>query len=125
MKRDMELIRKILLQAEETDEEALVSTWFRVSGYDDAIVASHIELLQEAGLVKASVVESGQAGAALARIFRLTWSGHDFLDSARNQTLWKKALNLVKDKLGTASFEVLKFVLVQEAKEILAFHQGG
>jgi hypothetical protein len=124
VKRDMELIRKILIQAEETDEETLATTWFGVEGYENAIVAAHVELLKEAGLVDAMIPGSDQAGPQLARIFRLTWSGHDFLDSARNQTVWKKAMSLIKDKVGTASFDLVKLVLLQLAKEHLGFLKG-
>jgi hypothetical protein len=47
----------------------------------------------------------------------LTWEGHDFLDAARSETIWKKVMNKVKDSTGTVAFEVLKALLIAASKE--------
>jgi len=49
----------------------------------------------------------------------LTWEGHNFLDAAREESRWKKAMTVIKDKAGTVSFEIVKQVLVSMAKEQL------
>ena len=49
MKRDVDLIRQIILQAEQANEKINVGAKFKVKGYDDILVAKHIELLVEAG----------------------------------------------------------------------------
>jgi hypothetical protein len=84
MKRDMDLIRNILLQTEAGQP---------IVGEKTAVVY-HIALLKEAGFVEA-VIRNGPLGMpSEAVIRRLTWAGHDFLDAMRDETIWKKA----KDK---------------------------
>ncbi len=69
MKRDLELIRKILLKTEAGGEH-LES--IRLDGYEDGLVRYHVWLLENVGYVN-------------ARANRLTWAGCDYLDSIRNQ----------------------------------------
>jgi hypothetical protein len=49
----------------------------------------------------------------------LTWQGHEFLDTTKNDKIWKKALSFIGNKIASVSFEVLKGVLVQYAKDAL------
>ena len=49
-------------------------------------------------------------------IHRLTWAGHEFLDAARDETRYRKAVRRVVDCTGGLIFEVLKALLVEEAK---------
>jgi Hypothetical protein (DUF2513) len=53
MKRDMDLVRQILLQVQAKDEEELGQKPLEIDGYDLATVARHVEIMQEAGLVDA------------------------------------------------------------------------
>lgn len=43
----------------------------------------------------------------------VTWAGHEFLDTARNETVWTRTKELVKEKGGSASFEVVKALATQ------------
>jgi hypothetical protein len=38
-------------------------------------------------------------------VSRLTWEGHEFLDAARDEKRWKKAMSTVKEKGGTITIE--------------------
>jgi len=38
----------------------------------------------------------------------LTWEGHDFIQAAGKEVIWKKAFEIVKEKGGAITFEVLK-----------------
>jgi hypothetical protein len=96
MKRDMDLIRELLLKLEALpvrtvdvvyiDPEAMT-----IDGYDTHQIDYHLQLLEQARLVYAGGFESGMsAGPGIA--FRcLSWSGHDFLDSVRSPDVWDKA----------------------------------
>jgi len=53
MKRDFDLIRKILLTME-AHEHGFLRDELRIDGYNDEQIAFHMYLLGEAGLVKAS-----------------------------------------------------------------------
>jgi hypothetical protein len=49
----------------------------------------------------------------------LTWHGHEFADNARNDQTWKKAIQVVGEKLGSASFEAVSSLLAQLVKQAL------
>ena len=119
MQRDMDLKRQIMLQVEQIKDEMNIGTKFRLEGYDHILVAKHIELLDEAGLLKAHFTRTDTGGVVDAYVERLTWSGHEFLDAARNETVWKKTKATVKEKVGTVSFEVLKTLLINISKSLL------
>jgi acetylornithine/succinyldiaminopimelate/putrescine aminotransferase len=53
---------------------------------------------------------------------RLTWSGHEFLDAARNDTNWQKISKKIRGEGLTIGFELLKTVLVETAKDQLKTH---
>ena len=87
MKRDMDIIRTILLAARETDEPLA-----GVPGVDPIVFAQHVQLLEEAGLVMAAIMpKESKQPAQKAVLFRLTWDGHDFADSVADNAIWKKA----------------------------------
>jgi hypothetical protein len=119
LKRDVDLIRQIILQAEQANEKINVGAKFKVKGYDDILVAKHIELLVEAGLLKARFTRTDTDGVVRAYVERLTWDGHEFLDAARNESVWNKAKVIIKEKVGTVSFEVLKTLLIKISKSLL------
>lgn len=107
MKRDMDLIRTILLEAEATAAEQAV---VRIDGYDDSNYAYNVWLMEQAGLVEAAVVRASGHIPIKAHVFSLTWAGHDFLDAVRNDSIWAKTKARVAETAGSASFDVLKAV---------------
>jgi uncharacterized protein DUF2513 len=117
MKRDMDLIRQILLriETEGTDDKRL---FLKIEGYSEGEISYHVKLLAEAGLIRAMDMERGVLGSIWWPI-SLTWNGHDFLDAARDDTNWNKAKSLVGAKVASASFEVFKAVLSELAKSAL------
>ncbi|MDB5971361.1 MAG: Uncharacterized protein JWQ90_3811 [Hydrocarboniphaga sp.] len=118
MKRDMDLARQILL-AIEGQEDADGSSWFALEfeGVSDKSVSHHIRLLHEAGLLDA-IDLSTMAGPEW-RPKSLTWAGHEFLDAARDETLWNKAKALVISKTGSLGFEALKIALIEGVKAVM------
>lgn len=52
-------------------------------------------------------------------IDEITWKGHEFIDAARNDTIWKKTTNYVKTKGEGITVEILKQLLIQFAKNML------
>lgn len=119
MKRDMDLVRKILLAVEDSDEEDLRNRWLEVDGFDRIMVARHVEIMAEANLVDALVARADNSPAQAARVYKLTWAGYDFLDAIRNESTWSKTKQFVKEKLGSASFEIVKAVAVKIAHDQL------
>lgn len=85
MKRDMDVIREIVLAVSEASDPIS-----RLEGISDDAFAFHAQLLEEAGLIEAAIHPKGKRIAEDALIWRLTWAGSDFADSIRSPEVWDK-----------------------------------
>jgi hypothetical protein len=113
MKRDMELVRKILLKTEALEFEG-------GEPYERYCARTHneayqIALMKDAGLVDADIDTIGGIPAE-ATIIRLTWAGHDFLDSSRDSKIWKMAVEHIIKPGASWTFSILVEWLKQEAR---------
>jgi hypothetical protein len=107
MKRDMDTVRRILLAVE--DASAPVE---QLDDCDDAVFSYHVAILIESGLVRGDVSDYGDTLQPFGgSIFRLTWSGHEFLDAARNESVWQNTTATVRSKGLSLTFDVLKELL--------------
>ncbi len=110
MKRDIELIRMVMLAAEKTkDPFDLIDP--KIEGRSETEISYHIALLDDAGLLH------GQDRTAIG-VFRwsagtLTWAGHEFVESVRDDAVWKEALAITARSGGGTGFELLKKALMQ------------
>lgn len=111
MKRDMDLVRLILLEIEHSSDGAQLQMNFDIPDYTPEIVSYHLMILHDAGLIEASDLSTMGRGLFWCPK-RLTWSGHEFLDAARNDSIWKKA----KEKASGMNFELLKELLLNLAR---------
>ncbi len=119
MKRDMDLARAILLAVEEKggpDGGSEIDIGFPEKTPEE--VSYHVQLLHEAGLLQATDYSS--IGDYDWMPERLTWEGHEFLDAARNETLWNRAKSITLEKTGGLGFESVKFALIQMIKGLLS-----
>lgn len=114
MKRDLDLIRKILLQIE---SDLYISD---IKEYPEKQIAYHVALLEDAKLVTEEIYISLYVPNSELMGIRITWAGHEFLDASRSASIWEKAKMIAIEKVGTLSFEVLKSLLTQLAKEAVA-----
>ena len=113
MKRDMDLVRLILLEIEQSSEDPRSQIRLQCSGYDSAEVSYHVMILHEAGLIEAYHLSTMANSIWYPK--RLTWSGHEFLDAARNDSIWNKA----KEKAKSMNFELLKELLLAMTRQQL------
>ncbi len=111
MKRDMELIRKILLKLSD-HEHGFATQEFKIDGFTDEQVGYHCMLLDEAGLIKARDDTRLSSSSPCSEPERLTWEGHEFIENARDENIWGQAKAAV-DKIGDVSFSVWGSVLSQ------------
>ncbi|MEZ4411839.1 MAG: DUF2513 domain-containing protein [Gemmatimonadales bacterium] len=116
MKLDLDLVRSILMEVEDTPANQAAGK-ITIADVDEATVLEHLELLKDRGLIDARLVRSGMGGDRIlaANVERLTWEGHDWLAAARNDTVWRKTMKLIKEKGGGVAFELIKPILVQVA----------
>lgn len=110
MRRDVDLARTMLF-AIEKDKRATGHGFMclNIDGYSKEEASYHVNLLYEARLIDAIDLSSLTSYRWEPR--KLTWQGHEFLDSARNDNLWGKAKEKL-EKTENFSFQVLQNLLI-------------
>lgn len=117
MKRDMDLARKILLAIEDAPYQGKAGFSVpQVDGYTSEEIDYNVLQLKDAGFIEAHSKTRIDRTVVLT-IERLTWGGHEFLDAARDQKTWNQAKSVISEKGGSLTFDVLKAVLSQLARQ--------
>src|SRR5690554_6297178 len=101
----MDLVRKLLtmIESQNDNNTELVIP----EELDRDMVAHHLELMGQAGLVKNKITYADDIPYWI--FTNLTWNGHELLDSIRNESVWAKMKEGIKEKgleLGSVPFEV-------------------
>jgi Hypothetical protein (DUF2513) len=114
MKRDMDLIREILLEMENLPSYEM---WQSASllGYDEKDVVAHVQLAEDAGLLIASY-----CSGPTATVQRITNEGFDFLESSKQKTLWERAKGQVISNGLPMTIATLKAVLQKLISDAIA-----
>lgn len=120
MKRDWDTIREILVKVESC---TLPTDNVSLSDFEDfraAEISYHVGLLIEAGLINGQMYSS--LGPSIKDFYakRLTWSGHEFLDSIRKNNIWEKTKDYFAQKGIEMSFEAVKSVALKITGAIIA-----
>jgi len=97
MKRDIEFIRQALFDIEENAPplefyqilESMVN-----KGYEKSFSFAQLELMESAGLFGLTTKDFGECFAVIG----LSNRGYDFLESIRNDVVWKKTKNEIEEK---------------------------
>lgn len=105
MKRNMDLVREILLSAEAL-EHGYVNDAPKIDGYTEDQVGHHVYLMEQAGLVEAADSSSLESDSPIALLISVTWQGHDFLDSVRDPEIWKQTKDIA-ERAGGYSIALL------------------
>ena len=119
MKRDMDLVRTILLIAENHEQEYLEQTdvrcgldrQFPEEKWTDEQLVAHVGMMQEARLVEARFLRFTDARDTFA-FLRLTQEGQEFIAAARDSKVWET----IKSKGGEASLAIFKLLAVEAVK---------
>jgi hypothetical protein len=98
----------VMLAAENTkDPYELVDP--KIEGHSETEISYHIALLDDAGLLHGT--DRSAIGVFRWSAGALTWEGHEFVESARDEKAWKEAL-AIAEKAGTGTvFELVKKAL--------------
>ncbi len=119
MKRDMELIRELMLAIESRNDTEYWAEDLEVSGDRDIVeIKGHLQLLVDAGFIKATVNHDNGSGSPYILIDRMLHNGHEFIDNARNEPAWKGAMKQVQEKGGSISIAILTQILIAETKRL-------
>jgi hypothetical protein len=116
MKRDMELIRRILKRLEAGEE-------IDFGDHQEERANYHLLILMDAGFVDADLVYKYYSTVGNSFRFgpnkRLTMKGHDFLDAARDDEVWAEFLKVPRPCDGI--FQVVEEV--RERRELKAQYE--
>jgi hypothetical protein len=113
VRRDMDLVRKILLALEE-HEHGFGPNPLIVEGYSAEQIGYHIHLMAQGELVIGLDDTTFGAQSPKAIASSVTWKGHEFLDASREPSMWNRAKGLA-GRAGNSSFTVLLETLTRTA----------
>ena len=122
MKRDLDLIRKILLVTEAAKPEQRVSLKDFEDSHADKLeeVSEHVQLLDRAGFLDATISNAlSPKGPRAFFINRIEWAGYDYLDAVRDPGIWSNTQQQLKKVGGSATLEVVKAVAVKIMSQAL------
>jgi hypothetical protein len=106
MKRDMDLVRDILMEVER-QETVDVQGGIHVARCSPDTITYHIYIMEQGGLLSGIALKNQANIIPHFSGVCLTWQGHEFLDAARNETRWKKAMTMVQRQGGSVTVGVL------------------
>lgn len=117
MRRDLDLVRKLLLELEAKPQPEAVDS-LPIEGYDDLTIRYHLLLLAQAKLIdyEPTLTKTGRIIQVLA--FNPSWQGHEFLDAVRDETIWKTLKLQASERSTSMPFEIVKLLAIEAVKRI-------
>lgn len=115
MKRDLELIRRILLYAEKENGKIPFYSMLPVFGVDADILDAHLRLMQEMDLIRyggstiALTPETKKYDGCF--LYRITAKGYDYLDAVRDETAWGKIKGKITSSGGELTLAAIKALI--------------
>lgn len=107
MRRNMDLVREILIEASKSDKEVRASDIAEKSSkYSLEEIIYNIRIMGEGNLINVYIDER-EAGVVDAYVMDITWQGNDFLDSISSNEIWEKIKNNFSDKIINIPFDIL------------------
>jgi hypothetical protein len=125
MKRNWETIRELLTKVEEC---TLPGDQVRLSSFPkerSAEISYHMALLFEAGLVHGQMSQTLGPSVKDFLAQRLTWDGHEFLDSIQSDTVWNKTKKVFTEQGVTMTIDLVRDVAKKAAASFLAAAMNG
>ena len=108
MKRNLDLIRNILFAVENSNsiDASLTLNSLSKLHEDQELILYHVFLLDDAGFIIGIIDKT----APYISIARLTNEGHDYLDTIRDDSIWKQTKSTLGKISGSASLEIVKTI---------------
>ncbi len=106
MKRDIDLIRKLVFTIEE-HPHGFAPNEINIDGYTSEQIGYHLYTMLDSGLIKGSDISTFDDDSPQAMVSSLTWKGHEFADAARSDRLWVKAKDTIADKTGAVTISLM------------------
>jgi len=117
MRRDLDLVRAILIAIENSDHVPLGWVDIDVRGHDPDTISYHLAIMNEGGLIEAKDLSSDDGYEW--KPVRLTWAGHEFLANAKDEGIWSTTKKLAGEGLKSISFGVFQDLLAAVVRQHL------
>lgn len=120
LKRDLNLLREILLKIESNNScNPLCIGNFTNNEIECPNYSFHIHLLLDAGYIEAKKISYIGQQCDDFLITRLTNSGCDYIDAIRDDTVWNSTKEKLKSVGGSSALEIVKAIAIATTKNIL------
>ena len=122
MKRDMDLIRKILFYIEENYIAGGSYISVNIDGYSEGEIYEHCMLAYQGGLIAEPLSTSTFSGKSCI-VANLTNEGFDLLENIRQDTFWNKTKKVATEKglpLIVSTIKTISTALITAATEGVA-----
>ncbi len=108
MKRDIDLVRSILIYvenaADEVDADEMATERWPIEA-----VAYHVRLMAHHGLVDVSRDARDMNGNTIElTVAGITWDGQDYLDSIREPKVWGRVKKALAGTVGSTTLDVVR-----------------
>jgi hypothetical protein len=108
MTRDMELIRRILIEIQ--SRKNLDQKTVEIEGVDSVILGRHVEMLFDEGMVEGDSYGYVGHGYREVRVSDLSWAGHDLIAALENSGVWNK----IKQSFSATELTVMPLSVLKE-----------
>jgi hypothetical protein len=116
MKRDMDLIRLLLMRSSGYDVAK------DLEPYSDQERAFHVALLKDAGYVDAVIRTDAKGFPNGSVVIRLTWQGYEFLQAMTDSKIWKSAKeHILKPGVSWTTSLLLEWLKLEARRHIPGF----
>lgn len=117
MKRDFDLIRKILLYVEE-NHDGIYDKVKPFDGYSEEEFLYHCELLTDNGFIEGKV-HRAMGGSGVFMCKDLTWAGQDYLANIKNDTVWNKVKQTALEKGIDLTLDIIATLAAKYTKKMI------
>lgn len=117
----MELVRSLLKVIRESDKPMQIGTNVLPAldgGWTEDMIIEHVRLVHDKGLVEGLPAHS-MGGSYHWLDLKLSWEGHDFIELAESDSVWRRAVNFITGKGVGLTIEILKPALTKAATDYL------
>lgn len=115
MKRDMDLIRRIMLRIEEKAD--LKHEIMTIEGEDEERVGHHIDMLYKSGFIDGLRHQPMSSPFGIVMVKDLSWDGHEFIAALRNDTVFGRLKEtFTPAELSSTSLKVIAEVSLEMTK---------
>lgn len=118
MKRDMAIIREILLLCEQARSSFDLSSVCTSQDERD-LYAYHVQLLDDGEYIIANVKRTAGGHAITVYIERMTWAGTELLESLRNESVLKETMKRLAKTAGAFSVSLVQSIAAEELKKLV------